>query len=39
VSLLGEDDAITTHAQLLVEKRIGFFILTFGIFSIWQASC
>ncbi len=28
---LGEDDAIATHAQLLAEKRIGFFILTTGI--------
>jgi type VI protein secretion system component VasK len=28
---LGEDDAIGTHAQLLAEKRIGFFILTAGI--------
>ena len=28
---LGEDDAIATHAQLLAEKRIGFFILTAGI--------
>jgi small-conductance mechanosensitive channel len=30
-SALGEDDAIATHAQLLAEKRIGFFILTAGI--------
>jgi type VI protein secretion system component VasK len=30
-SALGEDDAIGTHAQLLAEKRIGFFILTAGI--------
>jgi type VI protein secretion system component VasK len=30
-SALGEDDAIGTHAQLLAEKRIGFFILTFGL--------
>jgi hypothetical protein len=29
-SAVGEDDAIATHAQLLAEKRIGFFILTFG---------
>ena len=28
---MGENDAIATHAQLLVEKRIGFFILTFGL--------
>ncbi len=28
---VGEDDAIATHAQLLAEKRIGFFILTVGI--------
>jgi hypothetical protein len=28
---LSEDDAIATHAQLLAEKRIGFFILTAGI--------
>ncbi len=28
---LGEDDAIGTHAQLLAEKRIGFFILTAGL--------
>ena len=30
-SALGENDAIGTHAQLLAEKRIGFFILTAGI--------
>ncbi len=30
-SAVGEDDAIATHAQLLAEKRIGFFILTAGI--------
>ena len=30
-SALGEDDVIATHAQLLAEKRIGFFILTSGI--------
>ena len=30
-SAVGEDDAIATHAQLLAEKRIGFFILTVGI--------
>ncbi len=28
---LGEDDAIGTHAQLLAEKRVGFFILTVGL--------
>jgi len=28
-SAVGENGAITTHAQLLAEKRIGFFILTF----------
>lgn len=28
---MGEDGAIATHAQLLAEKRIGFFILTAGI--------
>lgn len=28
---LGEDDAIGTHAQLLAEKRVGFFILTAGL--------
>jgi hypothetical protein len=28
---VGENDAIATHAQLLAEKRIGFFILTFGL--------
>ena len=30
-SAVGEDDPIATHAQLLAEKRIGFFILTIGI--------
>jgi hypothetical protein len=30
-SAVGENDAIATHAQLLAEKRIGFFILTFGL--------
>lgn len=30
-SAVGEDDAISTHAQLLAEKRIGFFLLTFGL--------
>jgi hypothetical protein len=28
---VGEDDAISTHAQLLAEKRIGFLILTAGL--------
>ncbi len=28
---LGEQDAIATHAQLLAEKRIGFFLLTLGL--------
>ncbi len=28
---LGECDAISTHAQLLAEKRIGFVLLTFGL--------
>lgn len=30
-SALGEKDAIATQAQLLAEKRIGFFILTAGL--------
>ncbi|QIG42181.1 hypothetical protein G5V58_04855 [Nocardioides anomalus] len=30
-SAVGEDDAISTHAQLLAEKRIGFFLLTVGL--------
>jgi hypothetical protein len=30
-SAVGEDDAIATHAQLLAEKRIGFFLLTVGL--------
>jgi hypothetical protein len=30
-SAVGEDDAISTHAQLLAEKRIGFFLLTLGL--------
>ena len=30
-SAVGEDDALSTHAQLLAEKRIGFFLLTFGL--------
>jgi hypothetical protein len=28
---VGEEDAISTHAQLLAEKRIGFFLLTVGL--------
>jgi hypothetical protein len=28
---LGEKDAITTHARLLSEKRVGFLILAFGL--------
>ena len=28
---VGEADALTTHAQLLAEKRIGFFLLTLGL--------
>ncbi len=28
---VGEDDALATHAQLLAEKRIGFFLLTVGL--------
>jgi hypothetical protein len=30
-SAVGEDDAVSTHAQLLAEKRIGFFLLTLGL--------
>jgi hypothetical protein len=30
-SAVGEPDAISTHAQLLAEKRIGFFLLTVGL--------
>ena len=30
-SAVGESDAISTHAQLLAEKRIGFFLLTVGL--------
>jgi len=30
-SAVGEPDAISTHAQLLAEKRIGFFFLTLGL--------
>ena len=30
-SAVGEPDAISTHAQLLAEKRIGFFMLTVGL--------
>lgn len=28
---VGENDALSTHAQLLAEKRIGFFLLTLGL--------
>ncbi|HWM75475.1 MAG TPA: hypothetical protein VNQ53_17130 [Nocardioides sp.] len=28
---VGEDDALSTHAQLLAEKRIGFLLLTVGL--------
>ena len=28
---VGESDAISTHAQLLAEKRIGFLLLTVGL--------
>lgn len=30
-SALGEPDAISTHARLLAEKRIGFLLLTVGL--------
>jgi hypothetical protein len=30
-SAVGEKDALSTHAQLLAEKRIGFFLLTVGL--------
>jgi hypothetical protein len=30
-SAVGESDAISTHAQLLAEKRIGFLLLTVGL--------
>jgi hypothetical protein len=30
-SALGEEDAVATQAQLLAEKRIGFFILAVGL--------
>ena len=30
-SALGERDAFATQAQLLAEKRMGFFLLTFGL--------
>jgi hypothetical protein len=30
-SAVGEPDAISTHAQLLAEKRIGFLLLTIGL--------
>lgn len=28
---MGEPDALSTHAQLLAEKRIGFLLLTLGL--------
>jgi hypothetical protein len=28
---VGEDDSVSTHAQLLAEKRIGFLLLTAGL--------
>jgi hypothetical protein len=28
---VGEPDALSTHAQLLAEKRIGFLLLTLGL--------
>ena len=30
-SAVGEPDAVSTHAQLLAEKRIGFLLLTLGL--------
>lgn len=30
-SAVGEPDAVSTHAQLLAEKRIGFLLLTVGL--------
>ncbi len=30
---VGEPDALSTHAQLLAEKRVGFLLLTSGWFS------
>ena len=30
-SAVGEADPLSTHAQLLAEKRIGFFLLTVGL--------
>ena len=30
-SAVGEPDALSTHAQLLAEKRVGFFLLTVGL--------
>lgn len=30
-SAVGEPDAVSSHAQLLAEKRIGFFFLTVGL--------
>jgi hypothetical protein len=40
---VGEDDAISTHAQLLAEKRIGFLLLTVGLVLyltglVWKSS-
>jgi hypothetical protein len=40
---VGEDDAISTHAQLLAEKRIGFLLLTVGLVVylsglVWKSS-
>ena len=34
-SAVGEPDALSTHAQLLAEKRIGFLLLT----SAWSSTC
>lgn len=28
---LGEEDSAATHAQLLSEKRVGFFVMAFGL--------
>jgi hypothetical protein len=30
-SALGEEDAVATQAQLLAEKRVGFFLLALGL--------
>src|SRR3712207_103435 len=30
-SALGEEDAVATQAQLLAEKRVGFFVLALGL--------